>query len=194
MPSSRSCTCRSEDRAVPGHWEGDLIVGLPSSAMGPSWNATTEVTTAAVASHWMTMGSLESRTVPHGPGRGRCPRRHRVFDHHVPGVQLRNVHSTWDQGAEMRSTRGNSESTVCRSTSANPHSRLGYAARTRTQRSAAPVLPQAPLPRHSRDDLDAVRCSWEPPRRPIGWTTPAEADLVFTYAQSNNCEALRRHG
>ena len=34
----------AEDRAVPGHWEGDLIIGLSARRSAPSWSAQTRFT------------------------------------------------------------------------------------------------------------------------------------------------------
>ncbi|PYG26272.1 IS30 family transposase [Pelagimonas varians] len=90
------------DRAVPGHWEGDLILGLKSSAIGTLVERKTRFT---LLLH-----------LPPMPGHGDGPRRRNgpaleghgaeaVRDaiaksiQHLPGHLRKSL--TWDQGAEM---------------------------------------------------------------------------------------------
>jgi IS30 family transposase len=91
-----------EDRAIPGHWEGDLILGLASSAIGTLVERTTRFT---VLLH-----------LPPLPGHGCQPREKHgpaLAGHGAEAVrdaitqamtsfpeQLRRS-LTWDQGAEM---------------------------------------------------------------------------------------------
>src|SRR5207253_6681146 len=98
----RERPAEADDRAVPGHWEGDLIVGLASSAIGTLVERTTRFT---MLLH-----------LPPMPGHGERPRDKTgpaLTGHGAEAVreaiaramsslpeQLRRS-LTWDQGAEM---------------------------------------------------------------------------------------------
>ena len=91
-----------EDRAVPGHWEGDLILGLGSSAIGTLVERTTRFT---MLLHLPPMpGHGSGPRVKNGPaltGHGVQAVRDATAEAITTlPVQLRRS-LTWDQGAEM---------------------------------------------------------------------------------------------
>ena len=92
----------AEDRAVPGHWEGDLILGLDSSAIGTLVERTTRFT---MLLHLPPMdGHGDEPRVHNGPalaGHGAQAVRDAVASSikTLPEQQRRTL--TWDQGSEM---------------------------------------------------------------------------------------------
>ena len=91
----------ADDRAVPGHWEGDLLLGLGSSAIGTLVERTTRFT---ILLHLPRMDRYGSPPVKNGPalaGHGAKAVRDAIASSisTLPEQLRRSL--TWDQGAEM---------------------------------------------------------------------------------------------
>jgi IS30 family transposase len=89
------------DRAVPGHWEGDLILGLGSSAIGTLVERSSRFT---MLLHLPPMDGRDGPRVKNGPaltGHGAEAVRDAIVDAitTLPDQLRRSL--TWDQGAEM---------------------------------------------------------------------------------------------
>ena len=90
------------DRAVPGHWEGDLIIGLEKSAIGTLVERTTRFTMLLHLPRMEGFGTAEP--VKNGPplaGHGAEAVRDAIVAQlgDLPEQLRRSL--TWDQGAEM---------------------------------------------------------------------------------------------
>ena len=92
----------AEDRAVPGHWEGDLILGLDSSAIGTLVERTTRFT---MLLHLPPMdGHGDEPRVHNGPalaGHGAQAVRDAVASSKKTLPEQLRRSLTWDQGSEM---------------------------------------------------------------------------------------------
>ena len=92
----------AEDRAVPGHWEGDLILGLRSSAIGTLVERTTRFTTLLHLPPMEGHGAApRERNGPALAGHGAEAVRDAITRTiaTLPEQLWRSL--TWDQGAEM---------------------------------------------------------------------------------------------
>ena len=92
----------ADDRAVPGHWEGDLILGLGSSAIGTLVERTTRFT---MLLHLPRMdGPRQRARVKNGPalaGHGAEAVRDAITRTITTLPEQLRRSLTWDQGAEM---------------------------------------------------------------------------------------------
>ena len=139
-----------DDRAVPGHWEGDLIIGTANkSAIGTLVERTTRFV--------MLLHLPDGPRRPGGPRRDRSPRWPTL-----PDTLRRTL--TWDQGVEMANHVQIAAATDLTSTSAT-RTPLATRHQREHQRPAAPVLPQGhrPVRAHRRRPRPRRRRAQPPP-------------------------------
>ena len=172
----RERPAEAEDRAVPGHWEGDLILGLGSSAIGTLVERTTRFT---MLLHLPRMAGHGGPLVKNGPalaGHGAKAVREAIVSSitKLP-EQLRRT-LTWDHGAEMAQHTQLRVDTGLGIFFCDPHSPWQRGTNENTNGLLRQYFPKGTdLSRHSRDDLEAVASALNSrPRKTLGWKTPAE--------------------
>ena len=168
-----------EDRAVPGHWEGDLIIGLNKSAIGTLVERTTRFTMLLHLPPMDGHGTIsrESRTArrspvtapklfvtPSPPRSGLCPSNYAARSHGTKEPR-------WP------STRSCVSTPDWLSTSADPHSPWQRGTNENTNGLLRQYFPKGTdLSKHHPDDLVAVAAALNGrPRKTLSWKTPAEA-------------------
>jgi IS30 family transposase len=164
------------DRAVPGHWEGDLIIGLDSSAIGTLVERSSRFT---MLLHLPPMSDRGPR-VKNGPalaGHGAEAVRDAIAEAITTlPVQLRRS-LTWDQGTEMAQHAQLRVQTGLPVYFCDPHSPWQRGTNENTNGLLRQYFPKGTdLSRHSADDLAAVAATLNSrPRKTLDWRTPAEA-------------------
>jgi len=165
------------DRAVPGHWEGDLIVGLGSSAIGTLVERTSRFT---MLLHLPRMhGHGDQARINNGPplaGHGAQAVRDAIAAsiETLPEQLRRSL--TWDQGAEMAQHAQLRIDTGLQVFFCDPHSPWQRATNENTNGLLRQYFPKGTdLSKHSLGDLTAVATALNSrPRKTLGWKTPAE--------------------
>lgn len=166
------------DRAVPGHWEGDLIIGLNSSAIGTLVERTTRFT---MLLHLPPMpGHRPGTRVKNGPaltGHGAKAVRDAIAAKIATlPAQLRKS-LTWDQGAEMAQHAQLQIDTGLAIYFCDPQSPWQRGTDENTNGLLRQYFPRGTnISRYSERELDAVATTLNRrPRKTLGWKTPAEA-------------------
>jgi IS30 family transposase len=166
------------DRVVPGHWEGDLIIGLNQSAIGTLVERTTRFT---MLLHLPRMGGYGTELrVKNGPalaGHGAGAVRSAIAATltTLPGQLRRTL--TWDRGKEMAQHTQLKADTGIEIYFADPHSPWQRGTNENTNGLLRQYFPKGTdLARWSIHELDAVATTLNGrPRKTLGWKTPAEA-------------------
>ena len=168
----------TEDRAVPGHWEGDLILGLASSAIGTLVERSTRFTMLLHLPRMEGYGETpRTKTGPALAGHGALAVRDAIAAsiQTLPRDLRRSL--TWDQGAEMAQHAQLRVDADLPIYFCDPHSPWQRGTNENTNGLLRQYFPKGTdLSKHSADDLAAVAHSLNRrPRKILGWKTPAEA-------------------
>lgn len=168
----------AEDRAVPGHWEGDLVIGLERSAIGTVVERSTRFTMLVHLPR--EEGYRHKETPKNGPalaGYGAITMKNALANtmSTLPKQLVRSL--TWDRGKEMSAHAKFSIETGIPVFFADPQSPWQRGTNENTNGLLRQYFPKGTdLARWSAEDIDAVAHALNTrPRKTLGWRTPAEA-------------------
>jgi IS30 family transposase len=166
------------DRAVPGHWEGDLILGLGSSAIGTLVERTTRFT---ILLHLPRMAGHgcgpRAKNGPALAGHGAEAVRDAITRTITTWPEQLRQSLTWDQGAEMTQHARLRIDTGVEVYFCDPHRPWQRGRNENTNGLLRQYFPKGTdLSVHGADALAAVAIVLNArPRKTLGWRTPAEA-------------------
>ena len=168
----------AEDRAVPGHWEGDLIIGLDRSAIGTVVERSTRFTMLVHLPRMPGYGT-EPR-VNNGPalaGYGADAMRDALASRFTSMPEQLRRSLTWDRGKELAQHAQLTIATGLAVYFAYPHSPWQRGTNENTNGLLRQYFPKGTnLSRWSRDEIEAIAAALNArPRKTLGWKTPAEA-------------------
>jgi transposase, IS30 family len=152
----------ADDRAVPGHWEGDLILGQGGrSAVGTLVERTTRLLLLLHLEDGRSAVSVEAAM--------------RKAIATLPEELLRSI--TWDQGAEMSTHVNFTTATGIPIYFCDPHAPWQRGSNENTNGLLRQYLPKGTdLSKHSAAELAAIQHSLNSrPRKTLGYLTPSEA-------------------
>ncbi|MDN5700820.1 MAG: IS30 family transposase [Kocuria sp.] len=165
------------DRAVPGHWEGDLIIGTGRSAIG---TLVERHSRATILVHLPRLeGWGQTPPVKNGPSLGGygAVAMNTALAASITALpqQLRKT-ITWDRGKELSAHATFALETGTKVYFADPHSPWQRPSNENTNGLLRQYFPKGTdLSRWTAEDLEAVAHTLNSrPRKTLGWRTPAE--------------------
>jgi transposase, IS30 family len=159
------------DRAVPGHWEGDLIEGRGGkSQIGTLVERSTRFTMLVPLPEGKSAPAVADALTPVIAG--------------LPDALRRSL--TWDQGKEMTAHADIAVAADCAIYFCDPHSPWQRGSNENTNGLLRQYFPKGTdLAAHSPQHLAAVADELNGrPRKTLGWKTPAEAMAEFLDSQA----------
>jgi IS30 family transposase len=168
----------ADDRAVPGHWEGDLIIGTGRSAIG---TVVERASRSTLLVHLPRLdGWGETPPAKNGPalgGYGAIAMNAALTASMTQLPEQLRKTLTWDRGKELSGHAQFALQTGTKVFFADPHSPWQRPTNENTNGLLRQYFPKGTdLSRWTADDLEAVALALNNrPRKTLGWRTPAEA-------------------
>ena len=167
----------ADDRAVPGHWEGDLLIGLERSAIGTVVERTSRFTMLVHLPR--EEGYHHQHTPKNGPalaGYGAITMKNALATtmSTLPAQLLRSL--TWDRGKELSQHAAFTVETGLPVFFADPQSPWQRGTNENTNGLLRQYFPKGTdVSRWTAEELEAVAHALNTrPRKTLGWKTPAE--------------------
>jgi IS30 family transposase len=167
-----------EDRAVPGHWEGDLIIGLQRSAIGTLVERTTRFTMLVHLPREVGYGVIaRTKNGPPLAGYGAVRMKNALAETITTLPEQLRRSLTWDRGKELSAHAQFKVETGVAVFFADPHSPWQRGTNENTNGLLRQYFPKGTdLARWTNDEIRAVANALNNrPRKILGWRTPAEA-------------------
>jgi len=168
----------ADDRSVPGHWEGDLIIGLKRSAIGTVVERTTRFTMLIHLPREDGYGTIpRTKNGPPLAGYGAVTMKNALSASMASLPDQLGRSLTWDRGKELSQHAAFTVETGIPVFFADPRSPWQRGTNENTNGLLRQYFPKGTdLSRWSNDDLEAVATAINSrPRKTLGWKTPAEA-------------------
>jgi IS30 family transposase len=165
-----------DDRAVPGHWEGDLILGTDRSAIGTLVERSSRFTMLLHLPPIKDHDSPTTHSSPARSGAGAAAVRDAIADTITTLPEQLRRSLTWDQGIEMAQHVRLRVDTGLQIYFCDPRSPWQRGTNENTNGLLRQYFPRGTnLARHGADELAAVAATLNGrPRKTLGWKTPAE--------------------
>jgi len=168
----------AEDRAVPGHWEGDLLIGLERSAIGTLVERTTRFTMLIHLPREDGYGIIpRTKNGPPLAGYGAVTMKNALASTMTTLPEQLRRSLTWDRGKELSAHAQFKVETGIPVYFADPQSPWQRGTNENTNGLLRQYFPKGTdLARWSADEIEAVAATLNSrPRKTLGWRTPAEA-------------------
>ena len=167
-----------EDRAIPGHWEGDLVIGLKRSAIGTLVERTTRFTMLIHLPREDGYGIIpRTKNGPALAGYGAVTMKNALATTMTTLPEQLRRSLTWDRGKELSAHAAFTVETDIPVYFADPKSPWQRGTNENTNGLLRQYFPKGTdLSRWSAEEIEAVAATINNrPRKILDWKTPAEA-------------------